>query len=73
MYISDFKTLTDSDVAFYADDSVFICHGKISNAIVKRLRSADNIFSKWKIRVNENKPQAILFPFNNFPKQLHSR
>lgn len=77
LYISDFKVLSGNDVAFYADDSAFISHGKVSNAIVKRMQnvliSAEKYFHKWKIKVNEEKSQAILFPFNKSPKRTPTR
>lgn len=76
LYTSDFKLSRENDVAFYADDSAFICHGKLSNAIVKRMQkaivSASKYFTKWKIKVNECKSQAILFPYNKSPKRIPS-
>lgn len=77
LYISDFKSLSGNDVAFYADDSAFVSHGKVSNAIIKRmqrsLNSASKYFTKWKIKINEDKSQAIIFPFNNSRKRIPSR
>ena len=76
LYISDFKIAAGNDVAFYADDSAFISHGKVSNAIVKRMQktlvSASKYFTKWKIKINEEKSQAILFPYNKSPKRIPS-
>lgn len=77
LYTSDFKPPRGNDVAFYADDSAFISHGKVSNAIVKRMQksldSASKYFSKWKIKINESKSQAIMFPFNKSPKRIPNR
>lgn len=77
LYISDFKPLRGNDVAFYADDSAFVSYGKVSNAIVKRmqksLNSANKFFTKWKIKINEDKSQAIIFPFNNSRRRIPSR
>lgn len=39
----------------------------------KALCSASKYFSKWKIRINDEKSQAILFPFNKSPKRTPSR
>lgn len=73
IFTSDFKSLKEQSVAFYADDSAIITNGKVSNAIVKRMKkalvSAQNYFLKWKIKINHNKTQAILFPFNKSPKR----
>lgn len=77
LYTSDIRPSRESDIAFYADDSAFICQGKVSNAIVGRmqraLNSASKYFSKWKIKINEQKSQAILFPFNKSPKRQPTR
>lgn len=77
LYTPDFKPPRGNDVAFYADDSAFISHGKVSNAIVKRMQksldSASKYFSKWKIKINESKSQAIMFPFNKSPKRIPNR
>ena len=68
LYISDYKVPTGNNVAFYADDSAFISCGKVSNAIVKRMQKvlihANEYFTKWKNKINNEKTQAILFPFN---------
>ena len=74
LYISDDKVPTGSNVAFYADDSAFISCGKVSNAIVKRMQKVlihvNEYFTKWKIKINNEKTQAILFPFNKSPKRI---
>lgn len=74
LYTFDCRLFTNSYVAFYADDSEFIWHGKASNAIVKRMQkslySAGKYFSNWKIKINEEKSQAILFPYNKSPKRV---
>ena len=77
LYISDFKITQGNDVAFYADDSAIICHGKVSNSIVGKIQnalvSAVKYFSKWKIQINREKSQAILFPYNKSPKRIPSK
>lgn len=77
LYTSDFGLPANYDVAFYADDSAFICSGKVSNAIIKRMQtalsSAEEYFLNWKIKINKDKTQAILFPFNKSPKRNPSR
>lgn len=73
IYIADFKPQADCDIAFYADDSAIIASGKSSNKIVntlqKGLKSSIKYYTKWKIKVNVEKTQAILFPFNKSPKR----
>lgn len=65
-----------NDVAFYADDSAFLSYRKVSNPIVKRMQkcisSANKYYSKWNIKVNEDKTQTVLFPFSNSPKRKTS-
>lgn len=39
----------------------------------KTLVSASNYFSKWKIKINDEKTQAILFPYNKSPKRIPTR
>lgn len=64
------KCLTSKkiDTALYADDTALYTAFKCSNTIVKRLNSAliilQQYFAKWKIKLNEAKSRAILFPFN---------
>lgn len=76
IFTSDFAILRNQEAAFYADDSALICSGKVSNAIIKKLEcslnSAQKYFRKWKIKVNHEKTQAIIFPFNNSPKRIPS-
>lgn len=74
IFTSDFVVLKNQDAAFYADDSALICNGKVSNAIIKRLQkslnSAQRFFDKWKIKLNQEKTNAIIFPFNKSPKRI---
>lgn len=73
IYTSDFKLLKNETVALYADDTAIMTSGKVSNAIVKRMRKSlihvGKYFEKWKIKINEGKTQAIIFPFNKSPKR----
>lgn len=74
IFTSDIPIRKNQDAAFYADDSALICCGKLSNAIIKRmldsLKTAQKYFVKWKIKVNNDKTQAIIFPFNKSPKRV---
>ena len=42
--------------------------GKIPNTLVKKLKKAflhaQAHYKKWKIKINESKPQTIIFPFS---------
>lgn len=73
IYIADFKTKSNCEVAFYADDSAIIAKGKNSNTLVKRLEkgleASKKYYKKWKININVEKTQAIIFPFNKSPKR----
>ena len=74
IYTSDFKVQRNQSAAFYADDTAIIMTGKVSNAIVgnmkKALIHADKYFKKWKIKINQDKTQATIFPFNKSPKRV---
>lgn len=74
IYTSDVNVDRNQEAAFYADDSAFICRGKVSNAIIKRMQqsliTSQKFFNKWKIKVNDNKTQAIIFPYNKSPKRI---
>lgn len=76
IYTSDIDVKKNHDAAFYADDSMIICKGKLSNAIVKQLsdslKRTVKYFKKWKIKINNEKTQAIIFPFNKSPKRVPS-
>lgn len=76
IYTSDFKVLKDQSAALYADDTAIITRGKVSNAIVKNMKKAllhaEKFFCKWKIKINETKTQATIFPFNKSPKRVPS-
>lgn len=73
LFTSDFKVAKPNNTALYADDTAIITSGKLSNAIIKYMKKslihAEKYFSKWKIRLNEDKTQAIIFPFNKSPKR----
>lgn len=76
IYTSDINIKRIHDAAFYADDSAILCKGKLSNAIIKQLseclKRAEKYFNKWKIKINHEKTQAIIFPFNKSPKRIPS-
>lgn len=76
IFTSDFKVPRDQSVAFYADDSAIIATGKVSNAIIKKMKKgltdSQKYFDKWKIKINQEKTQAIIFPFNKSPKRIPS-
>lgn len=68
LYVADMPSIDNVENALYADDTALYTAAKCSNTVVKRLNSALVIllhyFAKWKIKLNENKSQGILFPFN---------
>lgn len=68
IFISDFKGCKDCDIAYYADDTAIYTNSKLSNTLIRRLQNALNKISdyltKWKIKINTQKTQAIIFPFN---------
>ena len=76
IYTSDIVIKRNSGAIFYADNSAFVCSGKLSNAVVKRLKEslscAEKYFLTWKIKTNQEKTQAINFPFNKSSKRIPS-
>lgn len=76
IFTYDISIKRNHDAAFYADDSALICSGKVSNAIVKQLgqsiKHVEKYFKKWKIKINHEKTQAIIFPYNKSPKRVPS-
>lgn len=76
IFISDFVKPKSVDIALYADDTCLISSAKSSNVITRRLNKSfiqiSKYFYKWKIKINEGKTQAIIFPFNNSAKRIPS-
>lgn len=77
IYTSDFKAPIEIDTAYYADDTALVSCSKLTSALLKKmelgLKSCNNYFKKWKIKINNNKTQAIIFPFNRSPKRVPTR
>lgn len=73
IYLSDFKKSTNTEIAFYADDTALITNGKSTNTILKKLskglQDINRYYFKWKIKLNPTKTQIIVFPFNLSPKR----
>ncbi|KAL4096526.1 hypothetical protein QTP88_021465 [Uroleucon formosanum] len=65
LYISDFPTTTNTEIALYADDSViYSSSDKIENVIVNIQSHLDVIqiwAQKWKIVLNPTKSTAVIF------------
>lgn len=75
LYISDYRPLSGNNVALYSDDSAFVSHEMVSNAIVKRmwrsLTSSQKYFNKWKVKINADKSHSTIFPFKKALKRIH--
>lgn len=73
IFISDFKKPKNCDTMFYADDTGLTTDGKLTKTIIKKLQSGykccRKYLHKWKIKLNDEKTQAIIFPFNKSPKR----
>lgn len=76
LFISDLPSPKSTELALYADDTAAYTSSKQSNVIIKRLAQAledlEKYFIKWKIKINANKTQAILFPFDNKRRRIPS-
>lgn len=68
LYISDMKKPRLCDLAFFADDTGLFTSAKQSNAVMRKLQKGltqiQQYFTKWRIKLNNEKTQAILFKFN---------
>lgn len=77
LYTSDFKHTRSFNVAYYADDTALISSSKLTSALLKKmeksLESCNKYFTKWKIKINHAKTQAIIFPYNKSPKRNPAR
>lgn len=67
-FTSDLKNPPHCDTGYYADDTAILAAGKQSNKIIRTLATAlvriHAYFTRWKIKINCDKTQAILFKFN---------
>lgn len=74
IFTSDLKIPKNCDAGYYADDTAIIAAGKQSNSVIRSLAIAltriDKYFKKWRIKVNNDKTQAILFKFNQSRKRI---
>lgn len=74
LFIADMPKLKATELALYADDTATYTSAKNSNVIIKRLAHAlqnlEQYFRKWKIKINPNKTQAILFTFDNKRRRI---
>lgn len=67
IFINDIKKSSDYELAIYADDTALFCNGPWKNVkglatrITKACTEASQFFSDWKIRVNNQKTEFILF------------
>lgn len=65
VFINDAPKLSNVDESIFADDKLLSTSSYRISAITKRLQQAFNVhkryFSKWKIKMNKDKTEAILF------------
>lgn len=68
IFTSDLKNPQNCELGLYADDTAILSAAKQSNTIIKRLEKAlhriNDYFTKWRIKINADKTQAIIFKFN---------
>lgn len=73
LFVADIPQDNEVKLALYADDTAVYTAAKTSNRIVNRLnislQTLQHYFRKWKIKINNNKTQAIIFPFDNKRKR----
>lgn len=73
IYVHDIPLLTECHVSMFADDTAFYTSSRYCNQIINRLETAvkkfQSFFKRWKIRLNEEKTQAI-FITNRRTRQI---
>lgn len=66
IYVSDLKLPKNINISIFADDTAISANASQTKTVLKRLQSAlgkvEQYFSKWKIKINATKTQAIFFP-----------
>ncbi len=74
VYTSDLKIPSKCDAGYYADDTAILSASKQSNTIMKNISKGlthiHKYFTKWRIKINSEKTQAILFKFNRSSKRI---
>lgn len=77
LYINDVPTPPRCNLALYADDTACFTSSKrvdhVRTRLQKGLTQITSFFAKWKLKVNSNKTEAILFTNkrqSNFPPKL---
>lgn len=74
LFTADLPQIENTEIALYADDTSIYTTAKQSNTIIKRLNRAlitlHLYFKKWRIKMNDSKTQAIIFPFNRKHRRI---
>lgn len=77
VYTSDLKIPAKCDAGYYADDTAIFSAAKQSNTVIgniaKALPRIHKYFTKWRIKINSEKTQAILFKFNQSAKRVPTK
>ncbi len=73
VFTSDLKIPPNCEAGYYADDTAIMSSAKQSNKIIRSLTNGlvrlHNYFTMWRIKINCEKTQAILFKFNRAKKR----
>lgn len=76
LFISDFKGAKKCLNAYYADDTAICSATKTTNRSIRNVQAELNRIEKyltsWKIKINAEKTQFIIFPFNRSRRRLPS-
>ena len=77
IYTSDFNPPKYIEVTYNADGTALITSSKHTKALLKKMKNGFSAcakyFCKWKIKINTDKTQTIIFPYNNSPKRSPNR
>lgn len=69
IFTSDIPKHEEAKLGLYADDTILMAAGKTVSSAIRRLQEYSNTlmkwFRKWRIKINEEKTQAIMFEYKN--------
>lgn len=74
VYTSDYRCINRCKDAYFADDTALYSATKTTNKSIRNvqsgLQSIEKYMAKWKIQINANKTQFIIFPFNRSRRRV---
>lgn len=73
IYLADIELPRDVELVAFADDTAIMATGQQHRAISRKLNvalcMADRYYNKWKLRLNNDKTEAVFFAFDGCKKR----